>query len=410
MLSIVLALLMSVSVFAKNDCMKIVVNDEGTQFDEPPDSQIIDQAEQWLYNLGDYNASLEKGLLVYRSWQRWNSVTSDQRNQMLAIELKLISPGVSRPGQLVSLDGRGRLNELSALNLKRMLLQLRIRHPDIAELLQSSRFSRQADVISQTVRVVYTAPLLSRIDAQTAPPIPSPREMIRSQIFTQRTDLYSQMLSGAPSASLAVRLASGNDSAPAGLYLREDVAKADGFFMPAFEVPEEIIAFFAVWDPQALDELYIENQMSFPAKVNTGLKMIEHFKNSGVYIDQVFPPDKPEKLRVLREKLKDYVLNEQDGRTFIREAFKFYTLFLAEKKQAIYTNLSGQLYSKLSHEILRGFFDFIDFPGLTLRIPVAAKSSDYFVVRETPQVRSFQQTPYRSLSAFQGRIDHDGKK
>lgn len=425
MLSFALSLLIALSAFAKNDCVKAVVSPNPTQFDEEPDSSSLDQAEQWLLRLGDMDATLEKGLQAYRNWQRWNSVTSEQRSHMLALELKLISPDLSKPdqfGQLVKLDGRTKLKELSARNLKRMIYQMRIQHPFADELSQNSKFSKQAENISKTFRIAYAAPLLVQVSSSnlaasgpslaSAPPIASPREMLRSGIYSQTSDYYSHMLSGAPSAPINIRLVSPNERAPAGLYLKPDMAMQEGFMMPEFQSPEDLIAFFAVWHIEALDELRKDNHMSFPSSVNSGRKMIDYFRKSGVPVDSVFPPDKPEKMRTLRQKLSDYVLTEEDGRAFLREGFRLYTLHLAETKQAQYTALTGQLFSKFSVEVVRGFFDFIQFPAMTLRVPVAVTSSDYTIIRELPPRQAHYAPTFggAGFATFEQRQAHDASK
>lgn len=417
MLSFAFSLLMTFSAFAKNDCMKVMTNEVGSQFEEVPDPKTLDQAEQWLLRLGDMDSSLEKGLSAYRSWQRWNSVTSEQRSHVLALELKLISPDAIRPnetGQLVNLDGRARLKQLSARNLKRMLLQLRIKHPEADDVDLNSKFGKQAENISRTFKIVYAIPMLfsppqSLTERAATPPLASPREMLRSGIFPQTTEYYSQLLSGAPSTGVNVRLVSGNQRAPAGLYLNREIAQQDGFMMPEFQIPEELISFFGAWDIEALDQLLRENQMSFPSSVSSGRKMLEYFKHSGVYPDQVFTPDRPEKMRALKEKLNEYVLTEEDGLTLLRESFRLYVLHLAEKRPADYTRITGELFVKLTPKTLNDFFNFLEWPNITLRVPVAVRETDYTLVRQRPPSQSFKGPLYGSpgFAGFEQRLQHD---
>lgn len=405
MLQILITLLLSGSAFAKDSCAVLLENETGGKFQEAPDAVALTQAEQWLTDYGRANPSNEESVSLYRHWQKWNTVNNQQRDHALALELKLISPPTE--GSLFLWNGRAKLDELSKTNLKRMLLQLNIRHPEAA----NSEFEQPADTVSHLLHLSYSTPRPARLLDGVTPPLPSPRELLKSGLRLSEEDYYSTLLNGSPSAAFRVKLSTGSTRPPA-IYLRDDVAQSQGFVMPHFDNVESLIAFFEVWDIEALDEVVRANRMAFPFTVKTGRQMLNYFQTNVIGLDQVFPPQAPERLSVLREKLKDYVLSEEDARTFFREAFHLYTIHLAQTQPTSYAHLASALRDKKTmasgDRLFRKFFEFIEIPDLDLRIPVAATAADYTIERRMRTGYDFR-TPIRVLNPFQHRVDHDSK-
>jgi hypothetical protein len=400
-----MTVLLSVSALAKDPCAVLMENEAGGKFQDNPDMVALFQAQQWLADYGHADPSSEESVSLYRNWQKWNTVNDQQRDHTLALELKLISPPAD--GNLFLWNGRAKLNELSKANLKRMLLQLKIRHPEAA----NPGFERSAAAVGRMVDFSYSMPLPARPLDGVTPPLPGARELLKNGLQSSREDYYSTLLKGAPSAAFRMKLNGGHARSP-GVYLRDDVARTQGFVVPHFDNVESLIAFFATWDIEALDQVVRHNRMSFPFAVKTGRDMINYFQTNTIGVDQIFPPEAPEKLSVLREKLKDYVLTDDDARTFMREAFQLYTITIARTQPAHYSRLvsASQGHDKIAQgdQIFRKFFEFMELPGLDLRVPVAAKASDYSIEREAPVNHDFRE-PFNSLNSFKRRVDHNGK-
>jgi hypothetical protein len=405
MLQLFIVILLSVSAFAKDFCVVLLENQAGGKFQDNPDTVVLAQAQQWLADYGHAKSSNEESVSFYRHWQKWNTVNEQQRDHTLALELKLISPPAD--GNLFLWNGRDKLNKLSKTNLKRMLLQLKIRHPETAD----STFDPSAEAISQSVRLSYSIPHPARPLNGVTPPLPSPRELLKNGLHLSGEDYYSTLLNGSPSSAFSVKLNTGSARGPA-IYLRDDVAQAQGFVVPHFDNVESLIAFFEIWDIQALDEVVRANRMSFPFTVKTGRQMLDYFQTNAIDIDQIFPPQAPEKLSVLREKLKDYILTDEDARTFIREAFYLYTIVLARTQPTSCAHLASALRDKKKmasgDRLFRKFFEFIEIPGLDLRMPVAASASDYTIEPEASAEYGFR-PPLSGLNSFQRRVDHNSQ-
>jgi hypothetical protein len=405
MLQFLITVLLSVSAVAKDSCAVLMENDVGGKFQDSPEMVALFQAQQWLVDYGRDNPSSDESVSLYRSWQRWNTINDQQRDHTLALELKLISPPAE--GNLFLWNGQAKLNELSKANLKRMLLQLKARHHQFAD----SGFEQPAADAARLVRLSYSLSLPARPLDGVTPPLPAPRELLKAGLQSSSEDYYSTLLSGSPSAAFRMKLNSGSARGTA-IYLRDDVARTQGFVVPHFDNIESVMAFFATWDSEALDRLVRYNRMSLPFSVKTGHDLLDYFEFGAIGMDQVFPPGVPEKLSVLRERLKDYVLTEQDAHVFVREAFQLYAASLALTKPASYSRLTSAL---RSHEtilpgdrLFREFFAFIGIPGLDVRVPVAARASDYSIEREAPKTQGFRE-PFHGLNSFQRRVDHNSK-
>ncbi len=407
---LVLALLSpNVQASARNEAIRCVtlLNPAATAAEEsfllPPDAVELTNAQQWLRDHGDQKPTDEAAKNIYSQWRNWNSVTSARRKAVLALELQMISSPAKE--NVFTWDGSARLKALSRVNLERMLRKIHELHPAMASASADAEIQKDAAAMSRQVRISYSRPPVFQRDEGIHPPIPSARELVKQKLSSADGSFHSWLLGNSPSVEFEASLVSGRARMPSALHLRDEFAAAEGFVLPLFNNVEELLTFFEVWDPSALDRVVMYNRMSLPNKINSGETLMAKLRSGEMMVDEIFPSTQPERLAALREKLSDFVMTDKDAREFIQRAFELYALSRAGENEREFRRFKTDLNGALGPQniFLRGFMAFAGLPGLTLHVPVSVPAQAYSIVRDQPLTTSM------TFDRFKRRLDHDSK-
>ncbi|MBX3022222.1 MAG: hypothetical protein KF799_11160 [Bdellovibrionales bacterium] len=365
---------------------------------------------QSLVNLNEIEREVWLGQFTLVEWKHLSQINHPQRMAALAVELRKLSPGPERATP--SFDGESELNALSAANLQRLLARLDELYPPgevpaehllpLTEKWQGLQFHRLRNV-------QVTTPISS------SPPILSPREFSRLGLQDPDIDYYSALVGESQSVPFQIIATDthygtynlGSMISRNSIRLDDSFARANGFYLPELNGTLDLIKLLEKWAPEALEEQLHSMRFDLPEKVKTVAQMRRYLTPNRV--SAVFPElELFKNAGVLRRALKGFVLNDEDGKTFLRAAF---LRFLEEESKDTYAfnDLMGSWDKPGGAQRIFGaeFLEFLGWSGVQFRVPISVAATDYSVVRKQahpnrgPRYGQERQKPWDSR-----RLDH----
>lgn len=404
--SLLFSLFFSTPVFAKDECYELL------RFPETERSLYsgdIDAAQEWLearmgaatplgfndylaqnglsvITISDSDRKTWLGRYALAQWQRLSSLNHLQRMAALAAELRTLAPGDSRPVQVF--NAQTELNNLSAINLERMLRRLDELHP-----IQSSEEDRAQALIQKWNLSFHLIARHSGVVARSVnPPLVSPHELSRLDLAEEDPDYYSNFVGGSRTVRFQL-VATDDRRGPYNLgsfvpktavRLKKEFAEENGFYVPAFENIMSLMNFMGEWEPQAMTDQLRFMQFSLPSGITTVKQLRKHFTPDkiGFY----FPKkDLYARGALLRGHLRNFVLNAADGETFYRAAFRRF-LTVASRYEFRISDLN-QVWERPggAQQIWNGpFMEFLGFSGVSFRVPSSVPPTQYTIIRKEP--------------------------
>jgi hypothetical protein len=418
---ILVSVLISIPALAKSDCYLLLTNRA-----EPADKSEQEFAETWMQYFGvALDSPLNKKWSsenILQRWRSWRHVTPLQREQALALELMKISPRENPANPVFRLDSAASLTTLSAANQARMLKQIEILFPVSAQAEGDKELLTSASNLASRIKFVYVRPVnplqFTRAPEGFDAPVASPRELTALDLNPME-GFYSRLVGTSPSAEFVTMASksSANEGVRVGTLLRRETlvlknnfAKENGFALPRFASPKDLLDFFDFWDPKASEEVFRANWAGLPSGMRTYeefrafLETTSIFSAEGVY-SQLAP---------LRSRLYQYVMTTKDAEEFLRQALRRYILSLASQEPAAVQGLNVNLLNSATtmRFFREKFFPLLHFPdGMAMRIPIGVSSDDYILSRvEDSHVPATQPLLTLRGPVFDPRaLDHDAK-
>lgn len=422
LLSIVFA---SSIAFAKSECFELLINHPlATNSSDSP------AAAHWMEILGaeldlpEHPAWSNENILQH--WSAWRSVTKQQREQALALELLKISPHQAAAAPIITFAGTN-LKELSAANLTRMVKQFESNYVIPDAVANDAGLRQSINKLLAKLDFNYTRPV-NPIQYRNSPlgydpPIPSHREL-KALDLDNAPSFYSRLVETSPSAGfdmLVTLRERGGSRAPIANLLRQETfvlerkfTLANGFTLPSFSSSKDLFDFFAFWDPQAIAETYRINRFNLPKTVTTVEEFMVYLEINA--LDTFTAEDAYYRLAPLRSRLGQYALTTADAEQLVKRCLRHYILWRASENPAgvekIFANLSSSGAIKRFTQI--ALWPTMHLPsGLSLRIPVVASVENYQLSRIENQATLYpprwnmqSQRPYSDSS----RIDHESQR
>lgn len=345
----------------------------------------IKNSQRWLEDLNVESPSLEQAQKAYEELQVWQTHTAQSRASHLGLELKSLMPPEQE--KIYVLDRREELKRLSLANRIRLQAQIQAAKP-----VQNEWGSEYALTVRQAVQQMafhYLRPLRSNHHPSRNLPLVSPKELDRLGFVTD-TSFYSNLVGHSASVGFIV-MASRAGTAPYvlnhqhpefALRLEDRFAEEEGFVLPYFSNPKELISFFAKWDPLLLNDLVRENRFSLPNAIKTGKDLIPYLNQ--VPEELIFPEHSSySRLSSLRQALYQYILTESDARELLTWAFERFLLFKAESDPSHFPRLLRELSlaAGTQNVFTNEFLPYLGLGQLSLRIPLSVPKEDYSLLR-----------------------------
>ncbi len=236
--------------------------------------------------------------------------TPNQRYLALGIEILKIKPPVTDSVPFV--DVLSETRELSRANLSRLLAEL----PQPLPLrLTEDESDRIEEMAASLVPVAVTA----HLPASHGPILPS-HDFYANFVGGSKTVGLKYVATPYPRQISYFRAQVTVDSArPAEQFINQF-----GLVMPQFSYPAHILAFFAKWEPEAIEDVVQLNRYNLPHSVKSADQFLRYLGMSEV-ANQVLPEHALYKrLAPLRERLHRYAMLPSDAAVFFRHAVQLY--------------------------------------------------------------------------------------
>ncbi len=372
-------------------------------------------AVEWLQTHNVASPSVSQIADTVDRWKGWSEVSPAARNSNLALELKNLSPSEERG--VFSLDRRNELARLSGENLTRLKLQIEAKLPLPSE--PSATSAKKIRTISGDLAFHYLSRRNSLGSAGVNAPLVSSRELKKMHIDSHPS-YFSTLTGGSTSVGFSV-VATKKHGGPVSLNaqvpyqalrLNTELAETEGYVLPDFKNPIELLSFFRNWEPETLNRFLTENLMSVPTRVNDVDKLLAYL--DPVRVQQVFPDHSAfQRLATLRERLHRYVLTESDARALLLWSFERWLTSVAATDVKEFNRLTKELSLDAGTQSVfaRKFLPVLNLPELSLRVPLAVGPQYYSILR-------VENVAYKPFSEFETerqkpwdsrRLDHQSK-